>query len=125
MIPQPVTTKTYNLFLATQAQATRYDKRLLLSTVFDAGQGRQGRCLVLPLRADSTVEDEIQTAIHFVLRFMPVPNRDLVVNLYHGYSGSIDLPLSHTKVILSYVSPIQNPATQPLKHFSRNLAPMI
>jgi hypothetical protein len=125
MISQPVDTKTYNLFLATQAQATRYDKRLLLSTVFDAGHGRQGRCVAIPLRTDSSVDDEIQTAIHFVLRFMPTPNRDLVVNLYHGFSGSIDLPLSHAKVTLGYVSPIQNPATQPLKHFIRNLAPMI
>jgi hypothetical protein len=125
MISQTIDTKTYNLFLATEAQTTHYDKRLLISTVFDAGYGKQGRCVVLPLRTDSTVEDEIQTAIHFVLRFMPVPNRDLVVNLYHGFSGSIDLPLSHTKVTASYLSPVQNPAIQPLKHFSRNLAPMI
>jgi hypothetical protein len=119
MISQTIDTKTYNLFLATEVQTTRYDKRLLISTVFDAGHGRNSRCLVLPLRADSTVEDEIQTAIHFVLKFMPVPNRELVVNLYHGYSGSVDLPLSHSKVTLGYVSPIQNPATQPLKNYIR------
>ncbi len=125
MISQPVDTKTYNLFLATEVQTTRYDKRLVISTVFDAGHGRQGRCVVLPLHVNATAEDEIQTAIHFVLRFMPTPNRDLLVNLYHGYSGSVDLPLSHAKVTLGYLSPVQNPATQPLKHFSRNLAPMI
>jgi hypothetical protein len=119
MISQTIDTKTYNLFLATQAQTTRYDKRLIISIVFDAGHGRQGRCVALPLHVNATAEDEIQTAIHFVLRFMPTPNRDLVVNLYHGYSGSVDLPLSHSKVTLGYVSPIQNPATQPLKNYIR------
>ncbi len=113
------TTKIYSLFLATETQLDRYSKRLLVSTVFDNGRGRQGRCTVLPLRLDSTVADEINTAINYVLGFAPVPNRDLEVNLIHSYSGSVDLPLSHSKVTLGYATPVQNPAHQPLKNYIR------
>jgi hypothetical protein len=73
----------------------------------------------LPLRLDATLEDEVDKAINYVLGFTPVPNRELSVNLIHSYSGSVDLPLSHSGVQLHYVSPIQNPATQNLKHYIR------
>jgi hypothetical protein len=118
------TTKTYSLFLATETQENHDNRRLLVSTMVDNGRGRQGRCLVLPLRLDSTVADEISKAVHYVLGFAPVPNRDLEVNLIHSYSGTVDLPPGHSKVNLDYVSSVQNPATQPLKHYIRNLAPM-
>jgi hypothetical protein len=113
------TTKTYNLFLATELQSDRYNRRLVVSTIFDNGRGRQGRCTVLPLRLDATLEDERNKAVHYVLGFAPVPNRDLEVNLIHSYPGTIDLPLSHSKVKLQYLAQIQNPATQNLKQFIR------
>jgi hypothetical protein len=117
--------KNYNIFLATSTQENHNNRRLLLSILIDNGRGRQGRCTVLPLRLDSTVADEISKAINYVLGFAPVPNRELAVNLLHSYSGSIDLPPGHSKVTLGYVSPVQNPALQPLKNFVRNLAPML
>jgi hypothetical protein len=113
------TTKTYNLFLATELQSDRYTRRLVVSTVFDNGRGRQGRVTVLPLRLDATLEDDVNKAIHYALQFAPVPNRDLQVNLIHSYSGSFTLPPGHAKVQLQYVAQIQNPATQNLKHFIR------
>jgi hypothetical protein len=118
-------TKTYSLFLATETQENHNNRRLLVSILIDSGHSRQGRCLVLPLRLDSTVADEISKAVHYVLGFAPVPNRDLEVNLIHSYSGTVDLPTGHSKVNLDYVSSIQNPATAPLKNFIRNLAPMM
>jgi hypothetical protein len=111
--------KNYNIFLATSTQENHNNRRLLLSILIDNGRGRQGRCTVLPLRLDSTVADEISKAINYVLGFAPVPNLELAVNLLHSYSGSIDLPPGHSKVNLGYVSPIQNPATQPLQHYVR------
>jgi hypothetical protein len=114
------TTKTYNLFLATELQSDRYNRRLVVSTVHDSGRGKQGRVTVLPLRLDATLEDEINKAIHYALQFAPVPNRDLQVNLIHSYSGSVDLPLSHAKVQLRYVSTVENLALQPLKNYIRH-----
>jgi hypothetical protein len=111
--------KNYNIFLATELFADRYIRRLVVSTVHDSGRGKQGRCTVLPLPQDATLEDEINKAIHYVLEFAPVPNRDLQVNLIHSYSGKFTLPLSHSKVKLQYVAQIQNPATQNLKQFIR------
>jgi hypothetical protein len=111
--------KNYNIFLATETQESHSNRRLLVSTLFDNGRGKQGRCTVLPLRIEATSELEVNTAIHYVLQFTPVPNRDLQVNLIHSYSGTVDLPLSHAKVQLQYVAQIQNPATQNLKHFIR------
>jgi hypothetical protein len=114
------TTKTYNLFLATELQSDRYNRRLVVSTIHDSGRGKQGRVTVLPLRLDATLEDEINKAIHYALQFAPVPNRDLQVNFIHSYSGSVDLPLSHAKVQLRYVSTVENPALQPLKNYIRH-----
>jgi hypothetical protein len=120
------TTKTYNIFLATETQQNHDNRRLLLSILIDSGRGgRQGRCLVLPLRQDATLEDEVNKAINYVLGFTPAPQRDVEVNLIHSFSGSIHLPPGHAKVQLQYISTVQNPATQPLKNYSRNLAPMI
>jgi hypothetical protein len=113
------TTKTISLFLATELFADRYTRRLVVSTIHDSGRGKQGRVTVLPLRLDATLEDEINKAIHYVLGFAPVPSRDLEVNLIHSFSGSISLPPGHASVNLGYVSPIQNPATAPLKHYIR------
>ncbi len=113
------TTKTYNLFLATELQSDRYNRRLVVSTIHDSGRSKQGRVTVLPLRLDATLEDERNKAIHYALQFAPVPSRDLEVSLIHSYSGSVDLPLSHAKVQLHYVSTVQNPATAPLKHYIR------
>jgi hypothetical protein len=113
------TTKSYNIFLASEAFADRYSRKLVVSTVFDSGHGRQGRCTVLPLRQDANREDEIAKAINYVLQFAPVPNRELAVNLVHSFSGSIDLPPGHATVQLQYVSTIQNPATAPLKNYVR------
>jgi hypothetical protein len=113
------TTRIYNLFLATELFADRYNRKLVVSTVHDSGRGKQGRCTVLPLRLDATLEDDVNKAIHYALQFAPVPNRDLQVNLIHSYSGSVDLPLSHSGVQLHYVAQIQNPATAPLKHYIR------
>jgi hypothetical protein len=113
-------TKTYSLFLATETQLDRYSKRLLVSILIDSGRGgRQGRVMALPLSLDATLEDEINKSINYVLGFAPVPSRDLEVNLVHSYSGSIDLPPGHSKVNLVQVTPIQNPATQPLKQYIR------
>ncbi len=114
-----IATKTYSLFLATETQLDRYSKRLLISTVFETGHGRQGRVMALPLRLDATLEDERNKAVHYVLGFAPVPNRDLQVNLVHSFSGSVDLPPGHAKVQLQYISTVQNPATAPLKHYIR------
>jgi hypothetical protein len=119
------TTKSFNIFLATETQQNHDNRRLLVSTIFDSGRGRQARCVVLPLYQDATLEDEINKAVHYVLGFTPVPQRDLQVNLICSFSGSIDLPPGHGSVNLGYVSAVQNPATQPLKNFARNLAPMI
>jgi hypothetical protein len=116
--------KNYNIFLATETQQNHDNRRLLVSTIFDSGRGRQARCVVLPLRQDATLEDEINKAVHYVLGFTLVPNRDLEVNLIHSFSGRLTLPPGHAKVQLQYISTIQNPATQPLKNYSRNLAPM-
>ncbi len=123
MVTQSI--KTYNIFLATETQENYDNRRLLLSTIVDNGRGKQGRCLVLPLRQDATLEDEVNKAINYVLGFTPAPQRDLEVNLIHNFSGSIHLPPGHTSVNLVQVSPAQNLATQPLKNYSRNLAPMI
>jgi hypothetical protein len=112
-------TKTYSLFLATETQSDRYSKRLVVSTVFDNGRGRQGRVMALPLRLDATLEEEVSKAVHYILQFAPVPNSDLEVNLIHSYSGSVDLPPGHSKVTLGYASPVQNPAQQPLKNYIR------
>jgi hypothetical protein len=112
-------TKTYTLFLATETQFDRYSKRLVVSTVFDNGRGRQGRVMALPLRLDATLEEEISKAVHYILQFTPVPNSDLEVNLVHSYPGSVDVPLSHAKVRLHYVSPVQNSATSALKQYLR------
>jgi hypothetical protein len=119
------TTKSFNIFLATETQQNHDNRRLLVSTIVDNGRGKQGRCLVLPLRQDATLEDEVNKAVHYVLQFTPAPQRDLEVNLIHSFSGSIHLPPGHTSVNLVQVSPAQNLATQPLKNYSRNLAPMI
>jgi hypothetical protein len=114
------TTKSYSLFLATETQENHSDRRLLLSILIDSGRGgRQGRCTILPLRQDATLEDEVNKAIHYILQFAPAPSRDLQVNLVHSYPGSVDLPLSHAKVQLHYVSTVENPAIQNLKHFIR------
>jgi hypothetical protein len=113
------TTKIYNLFLATELQSDRYNRRLVVSTIHDSGRSKQGRVTVLPLRLDATLEDDVNKAIHYALQFAPVPNRDLQVNLIHSYPGSVDLPLSHSKVKLQYLAQIQNPATQNLKQFIR------
>ncbi len=119
------TTKSFNIFLATETQQNHDNRRLLVSTIFDTGRGRQARCVVLPLRLDCTTADEMNKAINYVLGFTPVPQRDLEVNLIHSFSGSVDLPPGHAKVQLQYISTVQNPALQPLKNFARNLAPMI
>jgi hypothetical protein len=119
------TTKSFNIFLATETQQNHDNRRLLVSTIVDNGRGRQARCVVLPLRQDATLEDEINKAVHYVLGFTPVPNRELSVNLIHSYRASVSAPLSHSKVQLQYVSTVQNPALQPLKNFARNLSPMI
>jgi hypothetical protein len=119
MLSQTIDTKAYNIFLATELFADRYNRRLVVSTVFDNGKGRQGRCTLLPLRQDATLEDEMNKAIHYVLGFTPVPTREIAVNLIHSYPGSVDLPLSHATVQLHYVAQIQNPATQNLKHYIR------
>jgi hypothetical protein len=113
------TTKSYNIFLASEAFADRYSRKLVVSTVFDNGRGRQGRCTVLPLRIDCTSADEVDKAIHYVLGFTPVPNRELTVNLVHSFSGSVDLPPGHATVQLQYVSTVQNPATAPLRNYVR------
>jgi hypothetical protein len=113
------TTKTYNLFLATELQSDRYNRRLVVSTIHDSGRSKQGRVTVLPLRLDATLEDERNKAIHYALQFAPVPNRDLQVNLVHSFSGTVDLPLSHAKVQLQYISTVENPALQPLKNYIR------
>jgi hypothetical protein len=118
------TTTTYNIFLATSTQENHDNRRLLVSTMFDNGRSKQGRCTVLPLRLDATLEDEINKAVHYVLGFTPVPNRDLLVSLIHSYPGSVDLPLSHSAVTATHIPLVQNPAFQPLKNFIRNLAPM-
>jgi hypothetical protein len=123
MVAQSI--KSFNIFLATETQQNHSDRRLLVSTIVDNGRGRQARCVVLPLRQDATLEDEINKAVHYVLGFTPVPQRDLEVNLIHSYPGTVDLPPGHAKVQLQYISTVQNPATQPLKNYSRNLAPMI
>jgi hypothetical protein len=123
MVTQSI--KTYNIFLATETQQNHDNRRLLVATLIDNGRGRQARCVVLPLRQDATLEDEINKAVHYVLGFTPVPNRELSVNFIHSYPGSVNLPLSHSKVKLQYISTVQNPALQPLKNYSRNLAPMI
>jgi hypothetical protein len=117
--------KNYNIFLATETQENHSNRRLLVSTLVDNGRGKDGRCTALSLRLDATLEDEINTAINYVLQFAPVPNRELVINLVHSYSGSIDLPAGHASVNLVQVSPVQNPAQQPLKNFVRNLPPMM
>jgi hypothetical protein len=114
------TTKSFNIFLATETQQNHDNRRLLVATIFDSGRGRQARCVVLPLRQDATLEDERNKAIHYTLQFAPVPNRDLQVNFIHSYSGSVDLPLSHAKVQLRYVSTVENPALQPLKNYIRH-----
>jgi hypothetical protein len=119
------TTKSFNIFLATETQQNHDNRRLLVATIVDNGRGRQAKCVVLPLRLDCTTADEVDKAIHYALQFAPVPNRELSVNLIHSYPGTIDLPLSHSKVQVQYISTIQNPALQPLKNFARNLAPMI
>jgi hypothetical protein len=120
------TTKSFNIFLATETQQNHDNRRLLLSILIDSGRGgRQGRCLVLPLYQDATLEDEMDKAINYVLGFTPVPQRDLEVNLIHNFSGSLHLPPGHTSVNLVQVSPVQNPALQPLKNFIRNLPPMM
>jgi hypothetical protein len=109
--------KNYNIFL--ELQSDRYTRRLVVSTVHDSGRGKQGRCTVLPLRLDATLEDDVNKAINYVLGFTPVPQRDLEVNLIHSYPGRLRLPPGHAKVQLHYVAQIQNPATQNLKHFIR------
>jgi hypothetical protein len=114
------TTKSFNIFLATELQSDRYTRRLVVSTIFDNGRGKQGRCTVLPLRLDATLEDERNKAVHYVLGFTPVPSREEKVNLIHSFSGSVDLPPGHSKVNLGYVSTVQNPATQLLKNYIRH-----
>jgi hypothetical protein len=118
MVTQSI--KSYNIFLATETQENYDNRRLLVATLIDNGRGRQARCVVLPLRQDATLEDEINKAVHYVLGFTPVPNRELSVNFIHSYSGSVDLPLSHSKVKLQYISTVQNPALQPLKNYIRH-----
>jgi hypothetical protein len=114
-----IATKTYSLFLATETQSDRYSKRLVVSTVFDNGRGRQGRVVALPLRLDTTLEEEISKAVHYILQSAPVPNSDLEVVLVHSFPGSVDLPPGHSKVNLGYAAPVQNPAHQPLKNYIR------
>jgi hypothetical protein len=114
------TTKIYNLFLATELQSDRYNRRLVVSTIHDSGRSKQGRCTVLPLRLDATLEEERNKAIHYALQFAPVPNRELSVNLIHSYPGSVNLPLSHSKVKLQYISTVENLALQPLKNYIRH-----
>jgi hypothetical protein len=114
------TTKSYNIFLASEAFADRYSRKLVVATLIDDGRGRQGRCTVLPLRLDATLEDEIAKAVHYTVQFIPVPNRELSVNLIHSYPGSLAVPLSHAGMQLHYVSTVQNLALQPLRTYIRN-----
>ncbi len=115
------TTKIYNLFLATEPQSDRYSKRLLVSTLFEIiGRGRQGRVTSFTMNTTTTTEDEIQIALDYVLKLLPVPSREEKVNLLHSFSSSIDLAAGHSKVNLGYVSTVQNPATQLLKNYIRH-----
>jgi hypothetical protein len=114
------TTKTYSLFLATETQLDRYSKRLLVSTLIDSGRGKQGRVTSFTMNTTTTTEDEIQIALDYALKLLPVPSREEKVNLIHSFSGSIDLPPGHAKVQLRYVSTVENPALQPLKNYIRH-----
>ncbi len=114
------TTKTYNLFLATETQEDRYSKRLLVSTVFEIiGRGRQGRVTSFTMNTTTTTEDEIQIALDYALKFLPKPSREEKVNLICSFSGSVDLPPGHAGITVEYISSIQNPALQPLKNYIR------
>jgi hypothetical protein len=114
------TTKTYSLFIATEAQQDRYNKRLLVSTLIDNGRGKQGRVTSFTMNTTTTTEDEIQIALDYALKLLPVPSREEKVHLLHSFSGSIDLPPGHAKVQLRYVSTVENPALQPLKNYIRH-----
>jgi hypothetical protein len=122
MISQPVATKTYKISLATEVQATYNNKRLLISLVFHDGRKH---CTVLPLRTDCTTETEVNTAINYALPFTPRVDRETGVEIYHSYHGSIDLPYAHREVTVISIPARENPATAPLQHYIRNLAPMI
>ncbi len=113
------TTKSYNIFLASELQSDRYNRRLVVSTLIDDGRGKQGRCTVLPLRLDATLEDEISKAVGYTVQLAPIPNSSLQVNLIHSYPGSLAVPLSHSKVKLHYLTQAQNPAIPNLKHYIR------
>lgn len=113
-------TKTYSLFLATETQLDRYSKRLVLSTLIDSGRGKQGRVTSFTMNTTTTTEDEIQIALDYALKLLPVPSREEKVNLLHSFSGSIQLPPGHAKVQLRYVSTVENPALQPLKNYIRH-----
>ncbi len=115
------TTKIYNLFLATEPQSDRYSKRLLVSTLFEIiGRGKQGRVTSFTMNTTTTTEDEIQIALDYALKLLPVPSREEKVHLLHSFSGSIDLPPGHAKVQLQYISTVENPALQPLKNYIRH-----
>jgi hypothetical protein len=113
------TTKTYSLFIATEAQQDRYNKRLLLSILIDNGRGKQGRVTSFTMNTTTTTEDEIQIALDYALKLLPVPSREEKVNLIHSFSGSVNLPSGHAGITVEYISSIQNPALQPLKNYIR------
>jgi hypothetical protein len=112
-------TKTYNIFLATVVKETYFDKRMFICLVFDNGRQKHLRT-VIPLRLNSTLEDEIKTAVDYALKYAPDPDDETKVQLLSSLSStSIDLP-ADSGITAVYIPSIDNPAVSVLKDFVRN-----
>ncbi len=112
-------TKNFKIFLATETRETRFDRRMFICLVFDNGRQKHLRT-VIPLRLNSTVEDEIKTAVDYALKYAPDPDDETKVQLLSSLSStSIDLP-ADSGITAVYIPSIDNPAVSVLKDFVRN-----
>jgi hypothetical protein len=114
MLPQTVDTKTYKIFLAVETKETRYDRTMFICLVFDNGRQKHLRT-ILPLRLNSTLAEEIKTAVDYALKYAPEPDDETTVQLLSSLR-SITIP-EGTGISAVYISWRDNPAVVLLKHF--------
>ncbi len=117
MIAQSTDTKTYKIFLATETLEIHYDKKLFVCLIFDDGLRPTHLKSVLPLRLNSTVDDENQAAVDYALRYAPEPTDETKVQLLSDLRG-IATP-ANSGITPVYIPSYQNPAVPLLKAFRK------
>jgi hypothetical protein len=113
-------TRTYKLFLAATVQETYHDKRLFIYLVFDNGLKHSHLHTSIPLKMNSTFDEQSKLAADYALRYAPPVDAELEVFLYYTLPGNyIDLA-ANSGITAEAVSRFKNPAVPLLTEFARD-----